>query len=64
MDTNNARSGASSAQSGSETRGALKRFSQSGMDMACADPVLSVIPPFCAAPEQVHTTHQGHLLCE
>ncbi|GAA3726882.1 hypothetical protein GCM10023082_26070 [Streptomyces tremellae] len=45
-------SGASSAQSGRETRGALKRFSQSGTaaDGELVEPVFSVMAPFCARP--------------
>lgn len=48
FDTNRERSGASSAQSGRETRGARKRFSQSGMDPPPAPrgaPLLSVMAP-------------------
>ena len=48
FDTNRERSGASSAQSGSDTRGARKRFSQSGIcsfSSGAADPLLSVMAP-------------------
>lgn len=47
LETNSARCGASSAQSGSDTRGARKRFSQSGMAACCCsmDPLLSVMAP-------------------
>lgn len=55
LETNSARSGASSAQSGSDTRGARKRFSHSGMEAAAepagaavesgVEPVISVMPP-------------------
>ncbi|WP_331801530.1 hypothetical protein [Streptomyces sp. CS62] len=46
FDTNSERSGASCAHSGSPTRGARKRFSQSGMDGAggAGGAVLSVMP--------------------
>lgn len=56
LETNRARCGASSAQSGNDTRGARKRCSHSGMEavagretVACADgavePVVSVMSP-------------------
>ncbi|CAM5617930.1 hypothetical protein SALBM217S_07661 [Streptomyces griseoloalbus] len=60
FDTNRERSGASSAQSGRDTRGARKRFSQSGISPVCctrsvwwsarsgaSDPLLSVMTPYC-----------------
>ncbi len=66
LETNSERSGASSAHSGSPTRGARKRFSQSGV--AAGEPaaprapapevpvlalvVSSVMAPFCAGPEK------------
>lgn len=55
LETNSARSGASSAQSGNDTRGARKRCSHSGTESVVSagtesvvEPVISVMPPFCA----------------
>ncbi|CAM5524660.1 hypothetical protein SALBM135S_06286 [Streptomyces alboniger] len=55
FDTNRERCGASSAQSGSDTRGALNRFSQSGMasvPVAFSAPV-SLMPPYCLPPPTI-----------
>lgn len=55
FDTNRQRSGASSAQSGSDTRGARKRFSQSGMPSVSRTPgpllslIAPVMRPYCLA---------------
>lgn len=43
LETNSARSGASSAQSGRDTRGARKRCSHSGTE-SVVEPVVSVMP--------------------
>lgn len=74
LDTNREWSGASSAQSGSDTRGARKRFSQSGISSyrsGAADPLLSVMTPYCPSattidlhsPQPVDNSHRLRTYC-